>query len=76
MKLASEIAKSRPDFVICINRLGAENGDSVSQYNYATRLFEITDEAAQLRGMYWLKKAAAANLEVAKSLLASKQRSK
>ena len=75
LKLATEIAKSKPNYVMCINRLGAENGDPVSQYNYATRLLESDDEATKARGIFWLKKAAAADLKIAKSLLSEHQAS-
>ena len=68
--VAVEIGKTHPDYAKCINRLGAENGDPIAQYNYSIWLTESKDEATRLRGMYWLRRAATANHELAKEKLA------
>lgn len=73
LDLALEIGKTHPEYVKCVNRLGAENGDPTSQYNYSRWLLDSTDEATRSRGMYWLKRAAAAKHKIAKELLGEYQ---
>ena len=49
--------------------IGAENGDPLCQYNYASILHSKADSYSQKRAIYWMRKAAAQNDEYAKERL-------
>jgi hypothetical protein len=45
--------------------IGAENGDLLCQFNYASILRGRRDRYSRLRAIYWMRKAAASNVELA-----------
>lgn len=49
--------------------IGAENGDPTCQFNYASLLSGKADSYSQIRAIYWMKKAAAQDVEFAKERL-------
>ncbi|MGO1069568.1 hypothetical protein [Lysobacter sp. CA199] len=49
--------------------IGAENGDPTCQFNYASLLSGKADSYSQMRAIYWMKKAAAQNVQFAKERL-------
>lgn len=49
--------------------IGAENGDSICQYNYASILQGKADAYSRARAIYWMKKAAARKVKFAEEAL-------
>lgn len=44
--------------MMCFERMAAENGGKVSQFNYGKHLIESDDSLVRARGRYWMAKAA------------------
>ncbi|TDK23150.1 hypothetical protein E2F46_12375 [Luteimonas aestuarii] len=49
--------------------IGAENGDGISQFNYASMLRGKSDAYSKIRAIYWMEKAAQNNVELARDEL-------
>lgn len=49
--------------------IGAENGDPICQYNYASILQGKADSYSHARALYWMKKAAAKKVKFAEDAL-------
>lgn len=56
------------------NLIGAENGDPISQYNYAFWLLEKGAKGQKERAIFWLKKSAESGDKDAKSLLSKTEK--
>lgn len=55
--------------------IGAENGDAICQYNYASILRGKADSYSQARAVFWMKKAAAKKVKYAEDALREMDRS-
>ncbi len=51
------------------NQIGAENGDGLCQYNYASILWDKKDSYSKMRAIYWMRKAAAKKVHLAEESL-------
>lgn len=49
--------------------IGAENGDGISQFNYASMLRGKSDAYSRLRAIFWMEKAAQNNVDLARDEL-------
>jgi hypothetical protein len=50
-------------------KIAAENGDKISQYNYAVELLSSGNRIERLRAQYWLRLSAGQGNEMARELL-------
>lgn len=49
--------------------IGAENGDGISQFNYASMLRGKSDAYSKIRAIYWMEKAVQNNVRLARDEL-------